>query len=51
MPNNRPLPRFERRLHQRFERDASLPGLLHSSEDGYLRQEDDWYILAAEPDR
>lgn len=28
-----------------------MPGLIHARDFGYLKQEDDWYILAADPSR
>lgn len=51
VPHGAPLRSFERKLRQRFKQDMALPGLLHSSETDYLRQEDDWYIVAADPSR
>lgn len=51
VPHASPLRGFERRLHQRFEPDGQIAGLLHARPDGYLRQEDDWYILSADPQR
>jgi hypothetical protein len=51
VPHASPLRGFERRLHQRFEPDGHIAGLLHARPDGYLRQEDDWYILSADPQR
>ena len=34
-----------------MRQDATLPGLIHARDFGYLKQEDDWYILAADPQR
>jgi hypothetical protein len=31
--------------------DPQHPGLIHARDFGYLKQEDDWYILAADPKR
>ncbi|KAI8469658.1 MAG: Violaxanthin de-epoxidase-domain-containing protein [Monoraphidium minutum] len=42
---------IERRTIQDFVQDEARPGVLFNHDNEYLHYEDDWYILASQPDK